>query len=106
MSQYIIAYLGRPQPESPEQAKAQMGNWQSWVKGLGDAAVNPGTPLKDGAIVAPDGAARPAEEEKTISGFTVVEADSKEAALEMARACPYGEIGGELLVAEMMQMPS
>jgi len=40
-----------------------------------------------------------------MSGYTIVEADSIEAALEMAKACPFLEIGGSLEVSELMQMP-
>ena len=36
---------------------------------------------------------------------TIVEADSMDAALEMARACPFLEIDGTLEVSELMAMP-
>ena len=37
-------------------------------------------------------------------GFSVVKANSMEAALEMAKECPHVELGGTLEVAEMMEM--
>ena len=40
-----------------------------------------------------------------MSGFTIVEADSMEGALEMAGACPFLEVGGSLEVSELVQMP-
>jgi hypothetical protein len=40
-----------------------------------------------------------------MSGYTIVAADSMEAALEMAKACPFLDIGGSLEVSELMQMP-
>jgi hypothetical protein len=40
-----------------------------------------------------------------MSGFTIIEADSDEAALSMAKACPFLDVGGSLEVSEMMQMP-
>jgi len=45
MPNYIIAYHGGKKPESPEEGAKQMEKWKAWVGGLGDAVVNPGTPL-------------------------------------------------------------
>lgn len=39
-----------------------------------------------------------------MSGFTILKADSMEAALSIAQACPFLEIGGSLEVSELMQM--
>jgi len=41
-----------------------------------------------------------------LSGFSVVKADSMEAALEIAKSCPFLETEGTIEVAEMMEMPS
>jgi hypothetical protein len=40
-----------------------------------------------------------------MSGFTIIRAESMEAALSIAQACPFLEIGGSLEVSEMMQAP-
>lgn len=40
-----------------------------------------------------------------MSGYTIIEADSMQVALENAKACPFLEIGGSLEVSELMQMP-
>jgi hypothetical protein len=40
-----------------------------------------------------------------MSGYTIVEADSMDAALEMAKSCPFLDINGSLEVSELMQMP-
>ncbi len=103
MPNYIIAYRGGKKPESPEERAQQMGKWQAWVGGLGDAAVNPGTPLGGTRIVSADGVSDDGGADP-MSGFTVVSADTMDAALEMAKACPYLDIGGTLEVAEMMEM--
>ena len=104
MPQDIIAYIGGQQPSTPEEGKAQMEKWKAWISGLGDAVVNPGTPLKDVRVMAPDGTVRVGAG-NDMHGFTVVEADSLDHALAMARECPYLEIGGSLEIAEMMNMP-
>jgi hypothetical protein len=38
-------------------------------------------------------------------GFSVIKAGSMEAALSIAQACPFLEIGGSLEVSEMMETP-
>jgi len=45
MSNYVLSYHGGRTPESPEEGAKQMAKWKAWVGGLGDAVVNPGTPL-------------------------------------------------------------
>lgn len=40
-----------------------------------------------------------------MSGFSIIRAESMEAALSIAQACPFLEIGGSLEVSEMMQVP-
>ncbi len=103
MSNYIIAYHGGKKPETPEEGAKNMAKWKAWVGGLGDAVVNPGTPLGKSRIVSSlgvsdDGGSNP------LLGFSIVKADSMDAALEMAKECPHLEIGGTLEVAEMMEM--
>ncbi|NQV32036.1 MAG: hypothetical protein HQ515_05040, partial [Phycisphaeraceae bacterium] len=40
----------------------------------------------------------------SMSGFTIIETDSMESALDMAKRCPFLEVGGSLEVSELMQM--
>ncbi len=103
MPNYVLAYHGGKTPESPEEGAEQMAKWNAWVGGLGDAVVNPGTPLgKPKTVssggVSDDGGSNP------LLGFSIVKADSMDAALEMAKACPTLEIGGTIEVAEVMEM--
>ncbi len=103
MSNYVFAYHGGNRPESPEEGAKHMAKWKAWIGGLGDAVVNPGTPLGksktvSSAGVSDDGGSNP------MSGFSIVKADSMDAALEMAKDCPLLEIGGTLEVAEVMEM--
>ena len=39
-----------------------------------------------------------------MSGYTIIEVDSMDAAMEIAKACPFLEVGGSLEVAELMKM--
>lgn len=103
MPNYIIAYHGGRKPESPEEGENHMKKWKAWVGALGDDAVNPGTPLGKSRIVSADSVSDDGGP-NAMSGFSVVKAESIEAALEMAKACPFLDTGGTLEVAEMMEM--
>ncbi len=103
MPDYIIAYHGGEKPESPEEGAKNMAKWKAWVEDLGDAVINPGTPLDKSKTVSSsgvtdDGGPNP------LSGFSMVKAGNMDAALEMAKACPFLETGGTLEVAEVMEM--
>jgi hypothetical protein len=103
VANYIIAYHGGKKPETEEAGAAQMAKWKAWIGGLGEAAVNPGTPLGKSRIVSATGVSDDGGP-NAMSGFSVVTADSMEAALEIAKQCPFLETGGTLEVAEMMDM--
>ena len=102
MSDYIIAYHGGKKPESPEAGAKQMAKWKAWIEGLGDAVVNPGTPLGKSKIVSAAGVSDDGGP-NALTGFSIVKADSMEAALEIARECPFLEMG-TLEVAEIKEM--
>jgi hypothetical protein len=104
MPQYIITYLGGDQPSSPEEGKKHFAKYMKWLKSLGGAAISPANPLKNTSTVNPD-ASISSGGTTTMSGYTVIEADSMDAALSIAKACPFLKIGGSLEVSELMKMP-
>lgn len=104
MSQFIITYLGGEQPATPEEGQQHFTKYKEWLSSLGDAAVSPANPFKDTHTVHSDGAVTSGST-TSMSGYTIIESESMEAALEIAKACPFLEIGGSLEVSELMQMP-
>ncbi|MCM8857891.1 MAG: hypothetical protein LC541_20205 [Candidatus Thiodiazotropha sp.] len=104
MPQYFITYLGGNQPSSPEEGKQHFAKYQEWLSSLGDAAVSPANPLKNTNTVSADGTVTSGGK-TSMSGFTIIEADSMEVALLIAKDCPFLDIGGSLEVSELMQMP-
>ena len=104
MPQYAIVYLGGNQPSTPEEGKQHFAKYMSWLSSLGNSAVSPANPLKNTTTVNPDGSVT-AGSKTTMSGYTVIEADSMETALSVAKDCPFLEIGGSLEVSELMKMP-
>ena len=99
MAEYIIAYHGGGEmPEDPEGHRAQ---FMAWLGGLGDAVVNPGTPLGPSKVVTSEGVSEGGG--VNLQGFSIVRADSLEAAVEIARSCPFLVIA-PVEVAEVKEM--
>jgi len=104
MHHYIITYLGGDKPSSPEAGQQNYAKYQEWLASLGNSVVSPANPFKDTHTVNPDGTVKTGS--KTfMSGYTIIEAESMNAALEVAKDCPFLEINGSLEVSELMQMP-
>lgn len=103
MPQYVITYLGGNQPSSPEEGKQHFAKYKHWLSSLGEAAVSPANPLKNTSTVNPDGTVTSGSK-TSMSGYTIIETDSIEAALEIAKACPFLDLGGSLEVSELVQM--
>ena len=104
MSNYLIVYLGGNPPSTPEEGKQHFSQYMEWLSSLGEAAVSPMNPLKDTSTVSPDGSVAEGGT-SAMSGYTIVKAESMEAALAMAKSCPFLDIGGTLEVSEMVEMP-
>jgi hypothetical protein len=104
MAQYMITYPGGDRPSSSEEGKEHMAKYMQWLSSLGDSGVSPANPLKGTSTVNPNGSVT-AGGTTSMSGFSIIEAESMEAALAVAKACPFLEIGGSLEVSELMKMP-
>ena len=103
MTQFMITYLGGNQPATPEEGRAHFAQYMQWIKGLGDAVISAMNPLKDTHQVSPDGRVSTTEGTR-MSGFTIIEAESIEAAVAITKACPFLDINGTIEVAERVQM--
>ena len=104
MSQFLIVYLGGDQPSSPEQGQKHFSKYMDWLSSLGDSVISPANPVKNTHTVSPDGSVNN-RSNTTMSGYTIVSADSMESALDMARSCPFLEVNGSLEVSELIEMP-
>ncbi len=104
MPKYLIAYLGGEQPASPDEGRRHFARYQEWLQSLGDAAVSPANPFRETHRVHPDGSTS-AGSAAAMSGYTLIEAESIDAALAIARRCPFLEVGGTLEVSEIGEMP-
>ena len=106
MPQFIFTYHGGKKPDTAEAGKESMEKWKAWAASLGVALINPGTPVGITKVLTQEGISNQPSPHP-IAGFSILEADSMEAALEMLQDCPHIHLmGGTLEVSEMMQMPA
>lgn len=103
MANFMIAYYGGNQPSSKEEGMAQVGKWKAWVDGLGENAINPGTPLMDTKIVTSSDV-QDENDPNAMKGFAVIKAESIEAAIEISKSDPFLDNGGTVRVSQMMEM--
>jgi hypothetical protein len=104
MAKYIITYLGGNPPSTPEDGQKHFAKYKEWLSAIGDSAVSPANPLKNTHTINPDGSVTTGST-ISMSGYTIVEVESMDKALDIAKACPFLDIGGSLEVSELMQMP-
>ena len=100
MPRYLITYHGGDgMPESEEARQQVMAAFMAWVQTTGDAMVDPGAPLGRSTTVSSAGDTNEPASGR-IGGYTIVEADSLEAATGLVRTHPFVSRGGSLQVWE------
>src|SRR5689334_21422881 len=98
MAKYLVTYHNGQMPADPaamEQAKAAFGKW---LQGAAKSVIDPGAPVRAVTQVA---AQKPASQVE-IGGYSVIEAATKEKAVEILRSHPFVARGGTLQVSEIM----
>jgi len=79
-----------------------MAKWKAWFGGMGEVVVDGGNPVGMSSTVSADGVESDGGA-NPVSGYSIVKADSIDAATELAKGCPI--IGtGTVEVAEIMEM--
>lgn len=105
MSRFVLFLTGGGMPESEAEQERVMAAWGAWYQELGAAVNDPGNALataksivngkvNDGAVSSPQA-----------SGFVILNANSMDAAVELAKGCPILEGGnGQVTVYEALEM--
>jgi hypothetical protein len=100
MKKFLITYHGagmpaNPDPEMMKQVKAAFG---AWLGEAGHAVVDPGAPIRVVGQVAKDAPAPHVE----IGGYTILQADSVDAAKAILAKHPFVGRGGTLQISEVL----
>ena len=100
MANYLLAYHGGGMPETEEEGAKVMAAWGEWMAAVGAAMVDAGNPVGQAATVASDGSRSDGGGANPVTGYTVLRADSLDAAVAMVAGCPILASGGSVEVCE------
>ena len=104
MAKFIFAYHGGGMPETPEEGAKVMAAWGAWIEKNAAALGDGGAPVGDSKTVNPGGGVTDDGGSNPLSGYSICEAASMDAALEIAKGCPILDAGGTVEVAPHMEM--
>src|SRR5438128_8337611 len=109
MTKYLVLYSSPMSAaemmasSSPEERQAGMDAWMAWAQRTGNALADFGMPLGSSVHIE-DGSSAPGSAE--VSGYSIVEADSLDAAAKMLEDHPHLHTpGGAIDVHEFLPMP-
>ncbi len=95
---YLLVYHGGSMPESPEEGAKVMQTWTDWFGAIGDALVDGGNPASATRKISSDGSVT--DDASGPSGYSIIKADSLDAAVALAQGCPVLQGGASIQVVE------
>jgi len=110
MKEFLMVYradISTMPKASPKEMQASTQRWMNWIAGIaaqnklvdrGNRLMPTGNVLKGGGIIS-DGPYT--EIKESILGYSIIKADTLEAATELANGCPVLAIGGNVEIREI-----
>ena len=104
MPNFVFAYSGGKGVSDDEaERNEQYAQWGRWFEALGTAVVDGGAATGTAKTVDPGGSVSDGGS-RGLTGYSIVSAETLDAAVELARGCPVLEIGGTVDVYEVIAM--
>ena len=103
MGKYLLLYtVGNTNPpQTVAERAAVMQAWMDWFGRLGSAVADAGNPTSPlGKTVASNGSVSGVPAGLIVGGYSILAADSLDAAVDMAKGCPQLDAGGDVQVFE------
>jgi hypothetical protein len=100
MAKFLLVYHGGGMPESQEEQAKVMAAWGGWFQSTGGALKDLGNPIGQTSTIAPDGSVSHGGGANPTSGYSLLEAESMDAAVAIAKGCPVLQGGASIEVAE------
>jgi len=101
MANFLLLYSGGSMPETPAEQAEVMQVWGAWFGGLGSALVDGGNPFTPVAkSIASNGTVSDGPVGAMASGYSIIKADSLNAAVDTASHCPVLLGGAQITVYE------
>ena len=105
MANFVLLYSGGSMPESEAEQAAVLQAWGAWFGKLGSDLVDGGNPFTGQAkSIASNGTVSDSPVGTMASGYSIIKADSLDAAAQMAKSCPILQSGGQITVYETHQV--
>lgn len=104
MARYMMVYKGQATDMSamtPEEGAAVMAKWGVWMAKVGSALVDIGAPFGPGGSLVDDGTSGTAA---SLTGYSIVEASSADAARSLADGHPYLSEGKGNYAIDMFEL--
>jgi len=103
MANFVLLYTGGSAGTSPAEREKVMQAWGGWFGKLGDKIVDAGNPFSDhGQNISNSGAVHDgAVGSPPATGYSILKAESLNAAAELAKGCPVLQSGGKITVYEV-----
>ena len=99
MANYLLVYKGGGMAADEAAQQKAMAAWGAWFGQLGQAVVDGGNPCGASASVGANGAVSQ-NAPSGLTGYSILRADSLQAATAMAQGCPVLSDGGSVEVYE------
>jgi len=99
MTSFLLTYYGGGMPDSEAEQAQVMQAWTAWFGELGDAVVDAGNPTSHSRAISPDGSVMDATSAPT--GYTIIKAESLDAAVAASKGCPVLAGGASIVVSEI-----
>lgn len=104
MTNYVLIYTGGGMPEGEAEQAQVMADWGAWYGEQGEAIVDGGNPFGGSKSVTANGTSDGPVSSPAATGYTIISADSLEAAVKKVQNHPHIKHGGEVSVYETFEM--
>jgi hypothetical protein len=103
MAKYVLAYKGGAMGDTPDEQQKQMEAWMNWFGSLGESVVDGGAPFGPSSSINSSGAVKDGGA-SSLTGYSIISADSLAEACAKAKGCPVLSTGGGIEVYETIPM--
>jgi hypothetical protein len=100
MPNYLLAYHGGKMADGKDAQAKVMAAWGQWMQKLGSNLIDGGNPVGKASTIDNKGAISSGGGANAVSGYSVIKADSLDAAIKLAKECPVLQGGASIEVCE------
>jgi hypothetical protein len=101
MANFVLLYSGGSAGTTEAEREQVMQQWGAWFGRAGDKIVDMGNPFAPKAKNLSNGSVHDGPIGTAATGYSIVKADSLDAATELAKGCPVLQSGGKITVYEV-----